>query len=1039
LKKITVLSLLTLSFFYVNDLKAQETRLQNLKREYKRCGTNEWLATMARTYPGFNLQYENSEKRLGDAISKFVAQQKADPNRIHAPMVIPIVFHVVLSDQSLVPDAMIMAQFNELNLSYSGLNPDSTNINYAPEFVAARGHSEIQFVLAQRTPDNLPANGIERRTINTLSTGSDFATDQIKSTSAGGLDAWDPTRFFNVWVCNFTDPDLLGYSSFPIGSPENTVGQLSQQGVAILVGSLPGGASAPFNFGGTLVHESGHFFWLRHIWGDGTCGDDFPSTPTLDDTPAQSGSTSGCPSGAQASGCATSPNPPGRMYQNYMDYTDDACYSLFTKGQVNRTYQAVNTFMPSLLTSNGGIPPVLLLNNAAISAIVTPATNFVTCDPTIPLTVTLKNYGSNPLTSVTITVTSGATTVQTFNWAGNLASTASINITLNPVALLIGANTIQICTSNPNGSPDSDPTNDCRSVNGNMGTGSALPLIEGFENTTFPPAGWIVNNPDGNTTWQRFTTTFAHSGTGTAYMDHFGYTSTGQTDDLRTPPYTIGTADSLWLSYWAAYRGYTGASGTQFDNFQIMVSTNCGQTFQVVYNARNDTAFVAPQGAVTTQSTAYSPSSADQWKRKAIDLSSFISAGNILVQFRAINGFGNNLFIDDINIDKKIFANNDAGVIAINKPDTRVCTNSMAPVAVIKNFGKINLTSVKVNYQIDGGAVITFNWTGNLARNQTATITFPVVNLGSNGNHSINVYTTLPNNVADEDATNDGLVKAYTISTIQTLPATATEEFTSTTFPPANWYVNNPDGDLTWQRNATVGNKNIGSAYFNDFANTTTDRFDDLGTPNYSYSGVDSVFLTFNVAHAIKVPVGTSGAKRDTLSVLISKDCGNTFTTLYKKWGAELQTAGVATSQNFVPTSNQWRRDSVNLGSFLSGTEPLFQVVFRISGNMENNLYLDDVNIRTQILPAKLKNEGFLILPNPFRTVFGIWHYQVPTTLRYVNVYNPVGQLVYSRRFPGGGEKFFQVDLSNKAPGVYIVNLGYEDSNKNVNIQVVKY
>jgi len=137
--------------------------------------------------------------------------------------------------------------------------------------------------------------------------------------------------------------------------------------------------------------------------------------------------------------------------------------------------------------------------------------------------------------------------------------------------------------------------------------------------------------------------------------------------------------------------------------------------------------------------------------------------------------------------------------------------------------------------------------------------------------------------------------------------------------------------------------------------------------------------------------------------------------------------------------ASQWRKDSLNLGGWLSATEPLFQIMFRFSGNMENNFYLDDVNIRSQILPAKLKNEGYLILPNPFKTSFGVWHYQVPTNLRYVNVYNSVGQLVYSKKFPSGGEKYFQVDLGGRAAGTYTVNLGYEDSNRNVSVQVVKY
>jgi hypothetical protein len=175
----------------------------------------------------------------------------------------------------------------------------------------------------------------------------------------------------------------------------------------------------------------------------------------------------------------------------------------------------------------------------------------------------------------------------------------------------------------------------------------------------------------------------------------------------------------------------------------------------------------------------------------------------------------------------------------------------------------------------------------------------------------------------------------------------------------------------------------------------------------------------------------------------LSRDCGNTFTTVYKKWGEDLQTVNDPNFQTsmlpFVPKANEWRRDSLNLGQWLSSTEPLFQVIYRFSGNIENNFYLDDVNLRTQTLPQKLKNQGYLVLPNPFRSTFGVWHYQVPTNLRYINVYNSVGQLVFSKQFHAGSEKYVQIDLGGRAAGTYTVNLGYEDSNRNVNVQVVKY
>ena len=1051
MKKFTFLAFTAILLFSFSISFAQQRPQPiNPTGERLHCATMEGLEIYFQQNPAARQLAEQNKDR-------FAPESANRTNRTNVVVNIPIVFHIVGNSTRLaqVTDADVLWQLNKLNEDFRGANADSTNAPLFQSIRAHRDYAQIQFCLAQRDPNNNPANGITRTlsslTGGTLCTGNNY--NMLKHAAQGGIDAWDPTRFFNVWVGEVGNC-LLGVAQFP------GTGNANEYGVVLAFdgfGNNPAYVAPAFNLGRTLHHEIGHCFGLYHIWGDetGCANSDFrqlsgscvlPASlagatgdQTAGDTPNQAGATGGCPSGLQTDACSGA--SPGFNYQNYMDYTNDACYSMFTKKQVDRMQWVLDNCVASLKTSNGCVPPVLTPNNAGISAINAPPAGFVTCDPTIPLTVTLRNAGSNALTSVTITVIRNSTTVQTFPWTGNLASLATVNVPLNPVPLVLGANAIQICTSLPNGAADSDPANDCMTVNGTRGAGTALPLVEGFESATFPPAGWLRNNPDGGITWQRTTTGVEHSGVGKAFVDHFNYAAAGQTDDLRTPPFAIGTADSLWVSFWGAYRGFPGFP---FDFFQVMASTDCGQSFQVVYNARNDTAFVAPDGASPTVAAGYFPANINEWTRKSIDLSGLIPSGNIMLQFRTINQFGNNMHLDDINIDKKIFFNNDAGVIAITKPGGRICTSSDAPVAVIKNYGKINLTSVKINYQIDGtGPVTTFNWTGNLARNQTATVTLATVNLGAVGNHSINVFTTLPNNVTDEDPSNDGLVKPYNVSQVFALPGSVTEEFTSATFPPVNWSIINPNGDITWQRNASIGNRIAGSAYFNDFVNTTIDRYDDLAMPNYSYSGIDSIFLSFNLAHITKTLPGTTGARLDTLTVLLSKDCGNTFTTIYKKYGEELQTVNDPNFQismsNFVPQASQWRRDSLNLGQWLGATEPLFQIMFRFSGNMENNFYLDDVNIRSQILPVKLKNDGYLILPNPFRHSFGVWHYQVPTNLRYVNVYNSVGQLVYSKKFPSGGEKYFMVDLGGRAAGTYTVNLGYEDSNRNVSVQVVKY
>ena len=113
-------------------------------------------------------------------------------------------------------DADVLWQLNKLNEDFRGANADSTN---APLFQRIRAHkdySQIQFCLAQRDPNNLPANGITRTLssllVTAICTGNNY--NMLKHTASGGIDAWDPTRFFNVWVGEAGNC-LLGVAQFP--------------------------------------------------------------------------------------------------------------------------------------------------------------------------------------------------------------------------------------------------------------------------------------------------------------------------------------------------------------------------------------------------------------------------------------------------------------------------------------------------------------------------------------------------------------------------------------------------------------------------------------------------------------------------------------------------------------------------------------------------------------------------------------------------------------------------------------------------------
>ncbi|MDB5203317.1 MAG: C-terminal target protein, partial [Ferruginibacter sp.] len=374
-------------------------------QQREKCGTQEWLETQFRAHPELRAQYDQREQALGAAITAKMARRAAGQEPAFAPPVtIPIVFHVVLTaaQHAVITDAMIMSQLNVLNVDYGGRNADSANVPAA--FQAVRGHATFSFCLAQRTPAGLATTGIERIISNTKSSSSS-TNDPIKSTAAGGADAWDPSKYVNIWLTTFTNTQLLGYATFPIGSPEG-INNPTQQGVVVLAQSIPGGTAAPYNKGRTLTHELGHFFWLRHITGDVACGNDFPNTPGIDDTPQQSDLTGGCPGTApvvnsSASGCAASPNPPGRMFQNYMDYTDDGCMTMFTNGQNLRSEMAINMYRASLLTSDGCLPP-------SGFTFTTPATTNVGCAGPASASTTLSTTSAGGyVVPVVLTATSG--------------------------------------------------------------------------------------------------------------------------------------------------------------------------------------------------------------------------------------------------------------------------------------------------------------------------------------------------------------------------------------------------------------------------------------------------------------------------------------------------------------------------------------------------------------------------------------------------------------------------------------------------------
>ncbi len=258
-----------------------------------------------------------SEKKQG--IENFIQSriEARDSERpLESLIKIPVVVHVVYHlPEENIPAAYIHKQIEALNRDYRRQNSDS--VNTPPAFRSKAADCNIEFELARVDPLGRATTGIER--IYTPITQWDM-DDKVKSISTYGAEAWDGRSYLNIWVCNLYD--LLGYSSEPGDD-------LEKDGIVIsylAASNLDDGS--PYGLGRTAVHETGHWLGLHHLWGDADCGDD-----NIADTPRQTTFTSGCPTGVRVS-CNKSPE--GDMYMNFMDFTDDPCTNLFTRGQKDR-------------------------------------------------------------------------------------------------------------------------------------------------------------------------------------------------------------------------------------------------------------------------------------------------------------------------------------------------------------------------------------------------------------------------------------------------------------------------------------------------------------------------------------------------------------------------------------------------------------------------------------------------------------------------------------------------------------------------------
>jgi hypothetical protein len=375
----------------------------------------------------------------------------------------------------------------------------------------------------------------------------------------------------------------------------------------------------------------------------------------------------------------------------------------------------------------------------------------------------------------------------------------------------------------------------------------------------------------------------------------------------------------------------------------------------------------------------------------------------------------------------------DASVRQITQPEQRLCSNSITPVILLRNHGSETLTALTIQASVDNGTTTSYQWTGSLNSYAELSVTLPSISVNE-GNHTLTVTSSNPNGVQDEDTSND--IQTFDFIYYQPSSPPVVEGFEGA-FPATAWDIVNPDGGLTWETTSVAAKSGNFSARIRNYDYLSFGQKDYLRSPTVNIANADSAYVSFQVAAATYTGTSNATGSWDTLQVLVSTDCGLSYTSIYKKWGSNLVTRTAATRTAFTPIAGEWRKEEINISDFISQGNVL--IAFMNTNGNENDIFLDDINIRTVTINPNLKEAGFLVTPNPTSGLISVQFYPHPVGLRSIHIYNISGQEITKLTLPAGEvpTNIFEFYLENYAAGMYIVKAIFDD--KTLTKKIVKY
>ena len=283
----------------------------------------------------------------------------------------------------------------------------------------------------------------------------------------------------------------------------------------------------------------------------------------------------------------------------------------------------------------------------------------------------------------------------------------------------------------------------------------------------------------------------------------------------------------------------------------------------------------------------------------------------------------------------------------------------------------------------------------------------PVVVYDSEGAFDVTLTVTFGNQSASIT------MQAYIGSQAAIMPAELTEDFEAGIIR-STWRDAHPTGgadNWTITSEASAFGEGTYSMMFDNFWIDVQGNRDEIQTEQTFFGGTKVFWnLKFDVAYAeYGFPYS------DTLAVLYSTDCGGTWNLIYVKGGDDLETSS-NTSDPFVPTSAQWRTETVPVGLFGEDTNVIF--AFQNRGRWGNRIYVDNINLDFIGSTEDISVSEFNVFPNPADNQLTIRSMQQRGVME---VFDATGRWMQTISV---NQETTAVDVSDWSPGVYTLRMG---------------